>query len=144
MWAVNISMLYVISLCILHYAPTDSILYWKVCYIHLLFRDDYFTAPELYLNFYWYVFASYNGVCIDMFVSIIKYNFWLYFILGILSYIFTIYGLFFQFIVVTFTILLICLWMLYICLLRYVGVINKIFSLVLLRHEKLVMHISCI
>ena len=33
MGAVTISMLYVIHLCILHYALPKSVLHWKVCYI---------------------------------------------------------------------------------------------------------------
>ena len=60
-------MFYMIHLWILHHTILESVLYRKVCYIYLLFRSDSYTAPELYLHFYWYVCASYNGVCIDIF-----------------------------------------------------------------------------
>ena len=75
-------------------------------------------------------FASYNGVCIYMFVYVIQSNCWLYLILVILSYISPMYGLFFHFIFITFAFLLICLWMLYMCLLRYAGVLNMLCPLV--------------
>ena len=66
---------------ILHYALPNSVFYLKFCYIHPLFRGDSSAASELYLSFYWYVCAYYNGVFILMFVNVIQYNFWLYFIL---------------------------------------------------------------
>ena len=93
---------------------------------------------------YWYVCASYNSVYIVMFVHLIQYNCWLYFILGILSHVSTMYGLFFNCIFVKFTFVLICLWMLYIWLLWYVCVLHTICSLVALHLGNLVMHISCI
>ena len=58
-------------------------------------------------------FASYNCVCIDMFVYVIQSSCWLWFILGILSYISPMYGLFSHCIVFTFTFVLICIWILY-------------------------------
>ena len=72
--AVTIYMFYVIRLWILHYALPKSVLNWKVCYIYLLSRGYYYTAPELYLRLYWYVWyicASYNDIRIDMFVNLI-------------------------------------------------------------------------
>ena len=80
-------MFYVIRLWILHHALPESVLYWKVCYIYLLFMSDSSTTPGLYLHLCWYVFASYNGIYIDMFVYVIQYNCWLCFILGISPYI---------------------------------------------------------
>ena len=53
--------------------------------IYFLSRGDSFTATELYLSFYLYVFASYNGVCIVMFMYATQYNFWLYLILEYIS-----------------------------------------------------------
>ena len=102
------------------------------------------TIKLNYLNLYWYVYSPYNGVWIDMLMYFAQYNYWLYFILGILSYISHMYGLVYHCIVVTFTIVLICLWMLYICLPWYVGVLHIICSLVALNIEKLVMHITYI
>ena len=104
MVAVIIPILYAIFLQNLHYVLPESILSWEVCYIYFRFRSDYSTVPELHMRLYLYVCASYNGVCIYMFVYVIQYNCWLYFILGILSYIYPMYGLFFHCIVVTFTI----------------------------------------
>ena len=137
-------MFYVIHLCILYNALPESFLYWKVCYIYLLFRSDSSTKPELYLHLYWYVCVSYNGVCIDIFVYVIEYNCYLYFILVILSYISPIYVLLFHSIVDTFIIVLTCLWIIYIYLLRYVGVLHTICSSVVLHPGKIVMIISCI
>ena len=79
-----------------------------------------------------------------MFVYIIQYTNWLYFILGILFYISSVYGLFYQYTVVKFEFILILLWMLYLCLLQYVCVINTICSLVVLHIWNLVIQISYI
>ena len=79
MGAVIISMLCFIHLLILHYALPDSALSWKFCYIYLRWRIYSNTAPELYLFLYWYVCASYNGVCVDMFVHIIMVSVFLCF-----------------------------------------------------------------
>ena len=57
MGAVSISMFYMICFYILHYAIPEPVLYWKVCFIYLLFRGDYYTSPESYLRFYLYVCA---------------------------------------------------------------------------------------
>ena len=54
-----------------------------------------------------------------MFVYVIQSNHWLYFILVILFYISPVYGLLYQYIVVTFVFVLICFWMLYLCLLPF-------------------------
>ena len=62
MLVVTISMFYVINSCILHHALPKSLLSWEVCYIYFLFRSDYSTSPELYMCWYLYVYASYNGV----------------------------------------------------------------------------------
>ena len=144
MLVVTISMFYVINSCILHHALPKSLLSWEVCYIYFLFRSDYSTSPELYMCWYLYVYASYNGVWIYMFVYGIQYNCWLYLILGIFYDISPMCGLFFHCIFVTFAFLLICLWMLYIFLLVYVDVFHTICSLVVLDIGNLVMHISCI
>ena len=79
-----------------------------------------------------------------MFVYIIQYTCWLYLILGILSYIYPIYGLLFHCIVLTFAFVLIFLWMLYICLLRYAVLLHKVYYSVVLNLDNLVMHISCV
>ena len=126
MRAVNISMFYVIRLCILHYALPECVLYWKVCHIYYLFRGNSSTAPESHLCLYWYVCASYTGVYIDVFLYVIQYNSWLYFILGIFYYISTMYGLFCHCVIVTYAFVLICLWMLYLCSLQYVCVLHNI------------------
>ena len=101
-------------------------------------------APELYLRFYLYVWSSYKGFCIFMFVHVIQSNCWLYFILVILKYVFPMYGLFFHFIVIKFTFSLICLWMVYLSLLWYVCVIHTIWYLLVLHLGNFVMNISCI
>ena len=141
MGEVTISMFYVIRYWILHYTLPDYVLSWEVCYVYFLYTSGSATEPELYLRFYQYVCVLYNGVWIDMFVYVIWSNCWLYFILGVLFYIATMYDLFFHCIIVTIKIVLICLWMLYLCLLRYVGVLHKICSLVFLHIGKLFMHI---
>ena len=123
---VPISMLFLYFNAFYTMPPPKSVLYWKVHYIYFLFRSDYSTSHELYMSFYWYVCASYNGVCIDMFVNIIQFNCWLYFILGIFSDISPMYGLLFHCIVVKFITVLICLWILYLCLLQYVDVLHSI------------------
>ena len=134
-------MLYVICLWILHNELPDSALSWEVCYIYFLCRSGSSTTPELYLHFYWYFCASYNGVFIDIFVYVIQSNRFLYFILGIFTYIYPMYGLFFHCIFITFAHVLICLWMLYLCLLKYFGVINTIYYLVVPHLGNLVMDI---
>ena len=154
--AVTIYIYYVIRLCILHYALPKSILHCKVCYIYFLSRGDYFTAPELYLHFYWCVCASYNGVCIDMFVNLVTvyvflclcmlyylifgYNPYWYFVL----YIYPVHGLFLHCVILTSVLVLIFLCMLYLWSLWYVCVLHTIFSLVALHLGDISMHISCI
>ena len=104
-----------------------------------------FTVQEWLFHCTWIISAflvrydctSYNILWVHMFVCVIQYNVWLYFILGIFSCISSIYGLLFHGIVVTFTFLLICLWMLYICLLKYVGVLHTIWYLLLLRTKNI-------
>ena len=137
-------MLYVICLCILRNVFSEHFLSWEVCCIYFLFMSDSDTAPELYIHFYLFVCASYNGVWIDMFVYVIQPNYWLYFILVIVSYLSLMYGLFFHCIVVTFTFALICLWMLYLCILQYVGVIHITYSVVVLNLGNIAVHISYI
>ena len=127
----------------LNYALPESIFYWKVCYIYFLGRSDSYNTLELYLWLYWYVCASYNGVWFYMFVYVILSNCWLYFILCILYYISPMYGLLFHCIVVKFVFALICLWMLCLCLIQYVGVVHMIFPLVVLHLGKLVIRIYC-
>ena len=141
---VTICMYYLIHSFILHNSPPEPVLSWEFCYIYFLCRSDYATATELYLCFYSNVCVLYNGVCIDLFAYIIQYNCWLYFILGVLSYISTIHGLLFHYIVVTFTIVLICLWMLYLCLLRYVDVVYRKCFWIIIHIGKLAIHIYCI
>ena len=123
-------MFYVIRLCILHFALPKSVFRWKVCYIYFLSRGDYYTAPELYLRFYWYVGASYNGFCIVMFLYVIKYNCWLYFILVILFCIPPVNGLFHHCTILTSMFSFIFLWILYLCFLRYVFVLNNIYWII--------------
>ena len=144
MVSLTIYMFYVIHLCILHYAFPESILYWKFCYIYFLFRSDSPTAPGLYLCLYGYVCASYNSVFVDMFLHVIQYNYSLYFIMGILSYISPMYGLLHHCAVVISTFLLIYLWISYIFLLKYVCVLHKICSYVVLHIGNHVMNIYCI
>ena len=67
--------------------------YWGFYYIYLLYRSDYDTTPALHLCLYWYFCASYNGLCIDMFVYYIIYSFWLYLILGVFFYSSTVLSL---------------------------------------------------
>ena len=93
---------------------------------------------------YWYVCDYYNGVCIVIFVCVMQSNCWLYLILGTLSYVSPVCGLFFQCIVIKFTFVLIFLWILNLCLLWYFCVLHKICSLVVLYIGNISMHISCI
>ena len=112
-------------------------------YIHP-FQELFFHCIIIISAFYWYVCASYNGFYIDIIVYVIQYNCWLNFILGICSYISPIYGLLFHCVAVKFTIVLIFVLVLYLCLLQYVGVLYTILSLVALHLDKFVIHISCI
>ena len=138
---VTMFMLYVIHLCILQNALPESDFSWEVCYIYLLFRRDSPTAPQLYLSLYWYVCSLYNVVCVDMFVYVIQYNCWLYFILGFFSCISPMYRWFFHCTVIKFTFLLLRLWLLYLCLLRYFVVLHMIFSLVVIHIDRTLIHI---
>ena len=133
--------IHVICLYILHYALPETVFYWKFCYMYILFRSDSSTAPELYMNLYWCVCVSYNGTGIDIFVYVLKYNGWLYLFLGISPHISPFHGLFYHWIIITSTILLIRLWVLYICLLWYIGLLHTICSLVVLHPRKLVIHV---
>ena len=137
-------MFYVIRLWSLHTAFPESILTWGFCYAYYLCISDSSTSPILYLRLYLYVFVSYNGVCVDIFVCVIQYNNWLYFILVILFYISPMYCLLFYCIVITFVFVFKCFWMLYLCLMQYFVVLHTILSLVVLRIGKLFMNISCI
>ena len=56
-----------------------------VCYIYLLCRSDSATVPELYLHLYWYIYALYTVLCIDMFVYVVNYTNCLYLTLGACS-----------------------------------------------------------
>ena len=105
---VTIYIIYLISLCILHNSLPEPILYSGINYLYFLCRSNSSSSPTVYLYLYWYFCTEYNGVCICMFIYVIQSNCCLYFILGILSYISPMCGLFFHFIVVTFVFLLIC------------------------------------
>ena len=63
--------------------------------------------------------------------------------LGILFYISPVHMLFHHCVSFTYVFVLICLWMLYLWLLRYFSVLHKICSLVELHIGNRVMHISC-
>ena len=123
---------------------SSSIFSWEFCYIYFTISIYSDSAPTLYLRLYWYFCASYNGDWIDNFVNVIQSNHSLYFILGSLSYISTVYELFFHCVVDTSAFVLLCLWMLYICLMWYVGVLHTIFSLVVRYIGKIVIHIYCL
>ena len=124
----NISMFCLTFLRILQNALPVSALYWEFCDIYVLFRGKYSTEPELCMRFYWYACASYNSVWIDVFVYVIQYNCLLYFILVMLSYISHMHALSYHCVIVTSAFISICLWILYIFLLRYVCVLYKIYS----------------
>ena len=81
MVAVTISMFYVISLCVLHYALPKYVLHWGVCYIYLRSRGYSSIEPWLYMFLYWCFCAYCNGVCVVMLVYVVQYNLWLYLIL---------------------------------------------------------------
>ena len=146
-------MFYVIRLYILHYALPKSIFHWKVCYIYFWWSIYSSTAPELYMGLYWYVFASFNGVCIDMFVhtiivSLLLYMCMLYNIIVVYtsSWYFSIYC---EWVIPPLRHCYICFcvnmfWMLYLWLLKYVCVHHMIVSLVALHIGNIGMHISCI
>ena len=68
--------------------------------------------------FHWYV-------CIFL-----QYTHWLHFILGVLCYNSPMRSLFYHYVIIISVFILICLWMLYLCLMWYVDVIYKIYSLV--------------
>ena len=129
---------------ILHYAIPGSALSQEVCYMFFLCWSYYNTVPELYLIVCWYVLSWYTGISIVMFVYIIQSNYWLYFILVFFSYVFPMSGLSHHCIIVTYVFVLICLWMLYLCLLQYVFIIHPIWSLGVIHLGNLLMNISCI
>ena len=64
--------------------------------------------------------------------------------IGIFFYIFSVHGSFHHCIIVMYVFVLICLWMLYLCLLRYVFLLHIICSLVAPHIGNRVTHISCI
>ena len=141
---VTLPTFYVIRLWILYYALPESVLLWEVCYIYFLFISDYSNTTKFYPILYWYFWVSYNGVFIDIFVYVIQSNCRLYLILDFFLYIYPMFGLLFQCIVVILIFVLIFFVMLYICLLWYVGVIHTICSLVVPHIGNIVIHISCI
>ena len=126
------------------YAPQLCFVLVSVLYI--------FTVQEWLFHCTWIISAflvrydctSYNILWVHMFVCVIQYNCWLYLILEKISYISLMYGLFIHCTVVTFTIVLICLIFLYLSLLRYVGVIHRIFYFVVLHIGKVFVNIFCI
>ena len=71
MGILTISMLFFILLRILQNAFPASTLSWEFCYIYFRWRIYSATTTEIYLRFYLYVCAYYNGDCIYMFVHII-------------------------------------------------------------------------
>ena len=91
------------------------------------------TAPSSQMYLRWYVF-----------VYAIQSNYWLYLILGIFFFSSPVNALLYHFIIVESTFLFICLWMLYPCFLRYVGVIYTIYSLVVIHLGNIANHIFCI
>ena len=131
-------MFYVIHSLILHNTLPDSFLF--EIYIYILFKSDSTTSPALYLYIYWCVCALYTGVCIDMFVYVIKSTNRLYFILGVFFYISPVNGLFYHCVVVTSAFVSIYLWTLYLCLLWYVYVLHTIYYLILIRLGKRVIY----
>ena len=117
-------MLYVICLRSLHYALPS------------LFCIGKFV---IYFSFFWVILTMRHCnvcFCIDMCVYFVQSNWWLYLILGI--------GLFYHVTIITLAVAFICLWILYPCLLKYVGVIYTIYSLVVFNIGKIVIYISCI
>ena len=142
MGAINIPMLFVICDTFVNFTQCDPCIY---------FSWEFF----LYISCAWVILPlqlHYIYVWIDMFVHHIMvseliflcvlYNLiidctssWDFF------YISPVYGLLLHGIVFTFAFSFICLWMLYLCLLQYVGVLHKICSLVVLHIGKLFMHI---
>ena len=120
---------------------------WYVCALYTMRHPSlfYFRKFVIYISCAWVIIPLHHChicLCIDMFVYVIWYTFLLYFILGILFYISLVHGLFYHFIIVISLSVLICLWMLYPCFLWYVGVIYRIYSLVVLHIEKIVINIS--
>ena len=69
---------------------------------------------------YWYFCAYYNGIGIVISVYVIPPNCWLYFTLVFLFYISPLHGLFHHCTIITSVFSLICLWMWCLCLLQYV------------------------
>ena len=142
MVVVNIYLFYMIPLCMLHYA-----------------------LPKFFCtgNFVMYIFCSgviiplqlnQIYVCIDMFVHRITVSAlmffvfytihcWFNFILVIFSYISPMYELFNHCVIVTYIFLLICLLILYPCLVRFACLFNKIYSLIVHQIKNLVVYISC-
>ena len=127
---------------ILHNSLPESVLYSKVCYTYFLYTGDSATTTALYLHLYQYVCAWYNGVCIYIFVYVIKPTNRVYFVLGVLLYISPVNGLFYNRVFLTHAFVLLCLLILYHCLLWYVCVIHMIYSLFVIHLSKRVMYIS--
>ena len=134
-------MLVLIHLCTLHRPLPEYGLSWYFCDKYFLKMSDFSTAPLLYLLLYWYGCEYYTFLWIDKFVHFILPTNWLHSILINFFYIFPLHGLFFHCIVLTFEFVLRCLWMLYICLLRYFCVLHNIYSLFLLHLGNHVMNI---
>ena len=133
----------------------ESALSWEFLYIYFRWRIYSATEPGLYLRLYFFVCASYNGVCINIFWYpitvfvllcvfmlhniIVGYNSSWYYVLYLpCTWVFPPLHhccIFFA---------LIWLLMLYIWLLRYFFVLRMICSLVALHLGNLVMRIYCI
>ena len=113
-----------------------------------------FPVQEWFFHYTW-IISAFVFICLCIiklclnwyFVYVIQPNCWLYFILGIFTYISPICGVLSHFVVVTFEFKVICLWMLYLRLLQYVGVLHKIYPLVVLHIRNIVnaylLYISC-
>ena len=104
----------------------------RFCFVLVIFlyifpvQGWFYHCTWIVYVFYLYYCASYNRVCIDMSVYVIKYNCLLLFILFILSCIYPMFGLLFHCIAVTFARFSICLWLLYLCVLQYFSVLHTI------------------
>ena len=79
-----------------------------------------------------------------MFVYFTQYNLWVYFFLVGLLHIFPLHEWFFNCTIIIAVFILICLWIVYLCLHWNVCVFHTIYSLVVLHSDNLVLYLSCV
>ena len=112
------------------------ILFW----FHSL-HELFLQRAIIFLCCFYFVCEYDICVPIEIFICFILYNSWLYLVLRSLFYISSVNGLFYHWDVIIFAFVLLCLYILHICLQWYVCVLYSIYSLVVPNLGKIVIYI---